>query len=92
MTAPYYLLIPGSFVIVGYEPDGDSIRFIADDPSDYQFLHRHYRIKPSPRDGSVQLRLEGVDATELHYGSAAQPLGAQARSTPQLDGVPQHHV
>jgi hypothetical protein len=27
----------------------------------------------------VQLRLEGVDAPELHYGPAAQPLGREAR-------------
>jgi endonuclease YncB( thermonuclease family) len=27
----------------------------------------------------VRLRLEGVDAPELHYGSAAQPLGREAR-------------
>ncbi len=78
-ASPYYQLIRGSFVIIGYEPDGDSVRFIADDPSLYLKLHRHYRIKPSKRDGSVQLRFEGVDAPELHYGSAAQPLGAKAR-------------
>ncbi len=79
MASPYYLHLRGSFVIKGKEPDGDSVRFIADDPSLYQYLHRHYRIKPSRSDGSVQLRFEGVDATEVHYGSAAQPLGKQAR-------------
>ena len=79
MTSPYYHLIKGSFVIKGYEPDGDSIRFIADDPDLYHYLYRHDRIKLSKRDGSVQLRFEGVDATELHYGSAAQPLGKEAR-------------
>ena len=78
MTSPYYYLIKGNFVIKGYEPDGDSVRFIADDLDLYQHLYRHYRIKPSKRDGSVQLRFEGVDATELHYGSAAQPLGKEA--------------
>ena len=27
----------------------------------------------------MRLRLEGVDAPELHYGTAAQPLGREAR-------------
>ena len=80
MASPSYLVIKGNFVIIGKEPDGDSVRFIADDRDLYRFLHRAYRIKPS-RDGSVQLRFEGVDAPELHYGSAAQPLGAEARDT-----------
>jgi len=80
MASPSYLVMKGDFVIIGKEPDGDSVRFIADDRDLYRFLHRAYRIKPS-RDGSVQLRFEGVDAPELHYGSAAQPLGAEARDT-----------
>lgn len=79
MSAPYYLCIHGKLVIVGYEPDGDSVRFIADDASHYKALKRADRIRPSKRDGSVQLRFEGVDAPELHYGAAAQPLGDTAR-------------
>jgi len=78
MASPFYLVIKGKFVIFGKEPDGDSVRFIADNPNLYEHLHRNYRIKPS-RDESVQLRFEGIDATELHYGGAAQPLGAESR-------------
>lgn len=78
MASPFYLVIKGKFVIVGKEPDADSVRFIADNLNLYKELHRNYRIKPS-RDGSVQLRFEGVDATEVHYGKDAQPLGTQAR-------------
>lgn len=78
MASPFYLVIKGKFVIVGKEPDGDSVRFIADNLELYEALHRNYRIKPS-RDGSVQLRFEGIDATEVHYGGAAQPLGVQSR-------------
>jgi endonuclease YncB( thermonuclease family) len=79
MAAPFYLCIHGSLVIVGYEPDGDSVRFIADNPSHYDQLQRADRIRPSKHDGSVQLRFEGVDAPELHYGTDAQPLGDTAR-------------
>jgi endonuclease YncB( thermonuclease family) len=79
VAAPYFLCIHGELVIAGYEPDGDSVRFIADDASHYGALKRADRIRPSQRDGSVQLRFEAVDAPELHYGDDAQPLGATAR-------------
>lgn len=79
MAAPYFLCIHGELVIVGYEPDGDSVRFIADDVTRYGQLKRADRIRPSQRDRSVQLRFEGVDAPELHYGTDAQPLGDTAR-------------
>jgi endonuclease YncB( thermonuclease family) len=79
MSVPYYKAIKGKFVIVGKEPDGDSIRFIADDLTLFNDLHRSYRIKPSRTDGSVQLRLEAIDAPETHYGRFAQPMGDTAR-------------
>ncbi|MDV2993294.1 MAG: hypothetical protein N4J56_002948 [Chroococcidiopsis sp. SAG 2025] len=78
MASPFYLTIKGKFVIADKEPDGDSVRFIADDPDLYQELQRNYRIKPS-RDRSVQLRFEGIDAPEVHYGRYAQPLGDETR-------------
>lgn len=78
MALQAQLALRGLFVIKGKEPDGDSIRFRADNPELYRSLQRSYRIQPS-RDGTVQLRLEGVDAPELHYGDFAQPLGDTAR-------------
>jgi endonuclease YncB( thermonuclease family) len=78
MASPFYLTIKGKFVIADKEPDGDSVRFIADDSDLYQELQRNYRIKPS-RDRSVQLRFEGIDAPEVHYGRYAQPLGDETR-------------
>jgi endonuclease YncB( thermonuclease family) len=79
MAAPYSICIHGKLVIAGYEPDGDSVRFIADDSSRFDALKRADRIRLSPRDRSVQLRFEGVDAPELHYGTDSQPLGDTAR-------------
>ncbi|PSB49913.1 nuclease [Cyanosarcina cf. burmensis CCALA 770] len=79
MASPFYLTIKGKFVIADKEPDGDSVRFIADDSDLYQELQRNYRIKPS-RDRSVQLRFEGIDAPEVHYGRYAQPLGDETRA------------
>lgn len=78
MASPFYLVIKGKFVIVDKEPDGDSVRFIAEQPTLYDELHRNYRIKLS-RDQSVQLRFEGIDAPEVHYGKNAQILGEKAR-------------
>ena len=48
-------------------------------PAHFDDLYRGYKIRLGPRDGSVQLRLEGIDAPELHYGRAAQPDGGSAR-------------
>jgi endonuclease YncB( thermonuclease family) len=78
MGSPVQLAMRGHLVVIGKEPDGDSVRFIADTPDLYRQLSRAYRIRPSG-DGSVQLRFEGVDAPELHYGADAQPLGGTVR-------------
>ena len=79
MSSPYLLAMHGKLVIVGYQPDGDSIRFIADTPDLFDDLYRGYKIRRGTRDDSVQLRLEAIDAPELHYGNAAQPTGDTAR-------------
>ena len=78
MSSPFYLVLKGKFVIVGKQPDGDSVRFIADEPDLFSELQRNYRLKPA-RDRSVQLRFEGIDAPEVHYGRDGQPLGETAR-------------
>jgi endonuclease YncB( thermonuclease family) len=74
-----FRLITGVFVIIGYQPDGDSVRFIADNPALFQDLYRGNMIRLSKKDQSVQLRFDGIDAPEVHYGSAEQPLGDKAR-------------
>jgi endonuclease YncB( thermonuclease family) len=79
MAVPYYKAIAGEFVLLGKAPDGDSVRFIADDLDAFDELHRSYRIKPSRADNSVQLRFEAVDTPEVHYGAFAQPMGDEAR-------------
>ena len=79
MAVPFYKAIPGEFVLVGKEPDGDSVRFVADELDLFADLHRAFRIKPARTDRSVQLRFEAVDAPEVHYGTFAQPMGDVAR-------------
>jgi endonuclease YncB( thermonuclease family) len=74
-------LIRGQFLILGKEPDGDSIRFVPDDALLFDDLYRYHRMRFNENDGSIQLRLEGVDAPETHYGPKyAQPLGEAARN------------
>ena len=65
-------------MVIGKQPDGDSVRFVPDTPGLLDSLRRGWRVRRSG-DGSVQLRLEGIDAPETHYGAFAQPLGTQAR-------------
>lgn len=81
MSLPFYRVIKGNFIIVNKEPDADSIRFVAKDPNLYQPLQYAYLIykKINKTDGSLQLRLEAVDAPEVHYGNASQPLGVKFR-------------
>jgi endonuclease YncB( thermonuclease family) len=78
MSAPYLFAFSGSFVIVGKEPDGDSVRFVPDQPQYFRVLQHGYRLKPS-LDGSVQLRFEGIDAPELHYDNFRQPQAVESR-------------
>lgn len=79
MPLTYYRLIRGRAVVAGKMPDGDSVRFIPDAKWPWEGLTYERRIQPSFEDGSVQLRLEGIDAPEVHYGPHAQPFGAEAR-------------
>ena len=73
-----YNVIFGEFVIIGKQPDGDSVRFKADNPSLFSKLKNANRLKESS-DGTVQLRFEGIDAPELHYGGTLQPMGRESR-------------
>lgn len=79
MTA-LYCVLEGEIVLEGCAPDGDSLRFLPRAPDALGALWRSSLIERSRRaDGSVQIRLEGMDAPELHYEGAAQPRGARAR-------------
>jgi hypothetical protein len=73
-----WLSLRGALIVVGKSPDGDSIRFIPENPALLRGLAGGERIDPSA-DGSVQLRLDGIDTPETHYNGLAQPLGDVAR-------------
>lgn len=77
-SGEHWLCLAGALIVVGKSPDGDSIRFVPENPALLQGLAGSERIDPSA-DGSVQLRLDGIDTPETHYNGLAQPLGDIAR-------------
>jgi hypothetical protein len=64
VTMPF-TLIKGTFHVVGYQPDGDSIRFQADQRENWGLL-KGSAVKLNAR-GHAQLRLEAIDTLETHY-------------------------
>lgn len=77
--ADQYWWILGELAVVGYSPDGDSLRFIASDPDLWERLVGGDRVELDPDDGSVQLRLDGIDALEKNFRGRGQPLALPAR-------------
>ena len=77
-TPTAYLVIAGEAVLLGKQPDGDSVRFRPQRPQLLAQLEHGDRVDPSV-DGTVQLRFDGIDAPELHYRSQGQPQGGTAR-------------
>jgi len=69
-----FILIKGSFHLVSGVPDGDSVRFIADDDRLFSLLRG--RPVEFRSDGSVQIRYEGIDTIEK---TAIQPLANDSR-------------
>ncbi|MCA1900166.1 MAG: hypothetical protein LDL50_05600 [Chloroflexi bacterium] len=66
-----YKVIAGAFHIKGFQPDGDSIRFQAANPSHWDFFKWG-----TPADKAAkkkQLRIEAIDALETHYEGYHQP-------------------
>lgn len=67
-----FVLIKGTFHVLGYRLDGDSIRFRADDSANWK------KLSGPPvalnAQGHALLRMEAVDALETHYQGFHQPL------------------
>lgn len=87
-----FTLIKGTYHVLNYSPDGDSIRFMPTNPALIRTLSG-----PAPKinaRGHVQLRIEAMDTLETHYsppsggGALNQPLGlAHAARTALIDFV-----
>ncbi|WP_020123155.1 hypothetical protein [Streptomyces canus] len=70
------LLINGSFQITGTQPDGDTIHFTPNDPTEWALVGSGGRAVKHDVLGRATLRLDAVDALETHYGPSRvhQPL------------------
>lgn len=67
-----FILIEGTFEPTSGTPDGDSVRFSADDDTLFNKLEGRIEFKSG---GQVQLRYEGIDALEK---AAIQPFSSKA--------------
>jgi endonuclease YncB( thermonuclease family) len=78
-------VIAGTFTIQGAQPDGDSVRFTPDDPSQWDVITGINRVKRNA-SGAAQLRLDAIDALETHYGNPRthQPLGLAHAAADEL--------
>lgn len=78
-----YYLIKGHFHVIGYSPDGDSLMFEASNPKQWDKVqseyHEIFQEKLRDGEGSVQLRLQGIDALETHYSAAPVSTPAEFR-------------
>ncbi len=81
MSLGFYRVIKGKLVVRERQaPDGDSMRFVANDMSLFQGLPHYSEAKEAAGFPSYQLRFQAIDTPELHYGGAAQPHGLESRN------------
>jgi endonuclease YncB( thermonuclease family) len=66
-----FFLIKGTFHAQGYSPDGDSIRFQADDSANWKKLSGPAVALNARKH--AQIRMEAIDALETHYKAFHQP-------------------
>jgi hypothetical protein len=67
-----FVLIKGTFHVEGYSPDGDSVRFMADNKEHWAKLSGGPAVL-NAKD-HAQLRFEAIDTLETHYQNTHQPL------------------
>ncbi|MEM7801732.1 MAG: hypothetical protein AAF633_21230 [Chloroflexota bacterium] len=78
-----YVLIKGFFHVVGQSPDGDSIKFSAENPTLWEKIETDHRAifeknlaetdMKTGVSGVVNLRFQGIDALETHYTPSTPP-------------------
>lgn len=68
---PQYKVVAGTFHVKGFQPDGDSIRFQANKPGNWDFFQWETAAVKAAK--KKQLRVESIDALETHYEGYHQP-------------------
>lgn len=66
-----YKVLAGTFHVKGFQPDGDSIRFQANKPENWDFFA--WGSEAEKNNKKKQLRIESIDAMETHYEGYHQP-------------------
>lgn len=66
-------VIHGRFRVKGYSPDGDSIRFEADNHDNWSWSGFKWKSAYRKKRKRKQLRIEAIDALETHYEGCRQP-------------------
>ncbi len=66
-----YKIIAGTFHVKGFQPDGDSIRFQANNAANWDFFMWATEVDKATK--KKQLRVESIDAMETHYEGYHQP-------------------
>jgi endonuclease YncB( thermonuclease family) len=82
------LCLAGTYRVIATEPDGDSIRFYPDDPAQWERVPGPHAVQTNAT-GGAQLRLDGIDALETHYGARGsvplhQPLDFAHKAADEL--------
>ncbi len=77
-----FTAIKGTFHVVGYSPDGDSIRFKAHNKNNWQKVNG-YKLRLNKKD-HAQLRIEAIDTLETHYKGKHQPSSNADAATTKL--------
>ncbi|MCB9450936.1 MAG: hypothetical protein H6672_05820 [Anaerolineaceae bacterium] len=71
MVLEMYMLIKGTYYVVGMSPDADSIKFKADNPNLWQKIEtenrKQFEEALTKEAGIVTIRLQAIDALETHY-------------------------
>jgi endonuclease YncB( thermonuclease family) len=67
-----FILIKGTFHVVGYSPDGDSIRFKAHNPEHWSKIQGS--TPQLNENDHVQIRLIGIDSLETHFRDCQQSM------------------
>lgn len=81
MSLGFYRLIKGRLIVRQRQsPDGDSMRFVANDMSLFETLPHFSQPSIANGEESYQLRFQAIDTPELHYGGAEQPHGLESRN------------
>jgi hypothetical protein len=76
-----FTAIKGTFHVVGYSPDGDSVRFKALNDANWLLLDGKVRLNSKMH---AQLRIEAIDTLETHYDGQHQPLEFADAATEKL--------